>query len=150
MLSMRDAATAVQMFQSRIKEELPEFRNMVVNVTPDGFGNFTVLDVPVPFSPSRCRLAVLYREDCFEVSFSVAEARGPAERQIIISGDLAGAVAATTEFLGAIVDGHVVVDLLRCRSLSLQPYYLAFFRDVSERPKGRVVETVRWKANGKA
>jgi hypothetical protein len=73
---MSDIAPVVQMFQAWIREELPELAPPTGTATPDGFGNFTLLDIPCRWSSSR--LGVLYRGDCFEISFSVAEARGPA------------------------------------------------------------------------
>jgi hypothetical protein len=142
---MSDIAPVVQMFQSRIREKLPELADSTGAATPDGFGNFTLLDIPSPSSSSR--VGVLYLGDCFEISFSVAEARGPAERQVIITDDLAGAVAAVVDFLRDIVTGRILVDVFRYRLLWFQPYHLAFFRESSRRPRRRIVRTLSW--NGK-
>ena len=142
---MSDVAPVVQIFQSRMRDELPEFAASSGTVTPDGFGNLTLLDVPCPSSSSR--LGVLYRGYCFEISFSVTEARGPAEQQVIITGDLAGSVAATIDFLRGIVTGRILIDVLRYRLLWFRPYYLAFFREGSRRRRGRIVRTLSW--NGK-
>jgi hypothetical protein len=147
---MIDTAPVVQMFQTGIREELPELAASAGTATPDGFGNFTVLDAPCPSSPDRCRLGVLYRGDCFEIAFSVAEARGPAEQQILIASDLAGTVAATVDFLRGIVAGRILVDVLRHRLLWFRPYYLVFFREASHRPPGRAVQSIRWTSNGEA
>jgi len=142
---MSDVAPVVQIFQSRMRDELPELAASAGTATPDGFGNFTLLNIPCPSGPSR--LGVLYRGDCFEITFSVAEARGPAEQQVVIADDLAGAVTATIDFLRGIVTGRILVDVFRYRVLWFQPYHLAFFREPSRRPRGRIVRTLSW--NGK-
>jgi hypothetical protein len=146
---MSDIAPVIEMFQARIREELPELATSAGTATPDGFGNFTLLDVPCPSSPKRCRLGVLYRGDCFEIAFSVVEARGPAEHQVIITSDSAGAVTATIDFLRGVLSDRMLVDIFRYRILWFQPYHLAFFREASRHPRGRIVETLRWTANGK-
>lgn len=139
---MSEIAPALQMFQTLIRQELPELATASADAKPDGYGHYTLLDIPCPSSSSR--LCVLYRGDCFEISFSVAEARGPAEQQIIITDDLAGATAATIDFLRGIVTGRILVDVLGYRLLWFQPYCLAFFRDSSRRPRGRIVRTISW------
>lgn len=147
---MSDTTQVVQAFANRVREELPELTAALRGGNPDGYGNHVVLDLPWPHDPSRCRLGAFYSpDDCFEVSFSVAEARGPAERQMLVSGDSSGAVSATVDFLRDILTGRILVDVFRYRFLWFQPYYLAFFREASRRPRGRVVETLRWTANGK-
>lgn len=140
--AMSDVATVAQMFQTRMREVLPDFAASAGTAMPDGFGNFTLLDVLCASNSSR--LGVLYRGDCFEISISVADARGPAEQQVIIGDDLARAVAATVDFLRDIVAGRVLVDIVRYRLLWFQPYCLAFFRETSRRPRGRVVRTLSW------
>jgi hypothetical protein len=144
---MSDVAPVVRMFQTRIREELPEFAAVTDTATPDGFGNFKLLDIPCPSNPSR--LGVLYCGDCFEISFSVAETRGPAEKQIIITSDLSSAVTATIDFLQGIITGHILVDVIRYRLFWFQPYYLAFFREASRRPKGHIIQTLRWNDKNK-
>jgi hypothetical protein len=130
------------MFLARIREELPELAASASTAAPDGFGNFMLLDIPC--SASSSRLAVLYRGDCFEISFSIADTRGPAEHQVIISNDLAAATAATIDFLRGIITGRILVDVFRYRLLWFQPYYLAFFRESPRRPRGRIVRTISW------
>jgi hypothetical protein len=142
---MTDIGPVVQMFQTRLREQLPDLASSSGTARPDGFGNFTLLDVPCQSSSSR--LGVLYRGDCFEISFSVADTRGPAEQQVMIGDDLARAVASSVDFVRDIVSGRVLVDVLRYRLLWFQPYHLAFFRESSRRPRGRIVRTLSW--NGK-
>ena len=139
---MSDVAPVVQMFQTRMREALPDLAASTGAAIPDGFGNFTLLDVPCPSSSSR--LAVLYREYCFEISFSVADTRGPAERQVYISDDLARAVAATVDFLRDVVGSRVLVDVLQYRWLWFDPYYQVSFRESSHRPRGPILRTLSW------
>jgi hypothetical protein len=137
---------AIQMFQTRIREELPEFGPSIGDPIPDAYGNHCLLDVPCPSSPGRCRLEVLFRGDCFQIAFSVAATGGAAEQVIIVDEDLSGSVAATIDFLRDIVTGRIVVDVLRYRFLWFRPYYRAFFRETSRRPPCCTVETLAWAA----
>lgn len=125
-------------------EALPSLAVSLGAAIPDGFGNFWLMDIPSPSNAGR--LGVLYRTDCIEVSFSVAETRGPAEQQILINDDddVAIAVADTVDFLRDIVADRVVVDVLRCRLLWFRPYYLPFFREALRHPRGCIVRTIRW------
>ena len=87
-----------------------------------------MLDLPWPAAPKRCALVALYSPgDCFDVSFTVAETRGPAERLILIDCNLSGVLSATVDFIRDILCGRIVVDVLRYRFLWFQPYHLAFF-----------------------
>src|SRR5438093_8875821 len=115
---MSDTAQIVQAFESRVREQLPELTTALCGGAPDGYGNHVVLDSPWPRNPGRCRLGAFYSPgDCFEVSFSVAEARGPAERQILVGSDSAGAVTATVDFLRDILSDRILVDVFRHRLL---------------------------------
>ncbi|MEO5916459.1 MAG: hypothetical protein ABIS50_19640 [Luteolibacter sp.] len=147
---MSDSSQVVQAFESLVREKLPELTTGLRGGTPDGYGNHVVLDVPWPANPSRISLGAFYSpDDCFEISFSVSEARGPAERQILIGSDLSGAISATVDFLRDILSGRILVDVVRHRFLWFRPYHLAFFREASRRASGRIVETLCWTANGK-
>jgi len=139
---MIDLAPVVRMFQARLREELPELALSSGLPASDGSGNFTLLDIPCPSGP--CRLGVLCRGDCFEISFSVPGTRGPAEQQVIIAGDMDGSVTDTIDFIRGIMEGRILVDVLRYRLPWFQPYYLAFFRESSRRPERRRVRTLSW------
>lgn len=141
---MSDTAPAIEMFQTRLRQEFPQFATSITAAIPDDLGNFTLLDIPCPSNPDRCRLGVLYRGECFEIWFSVAETRGPAERQILIGRDLANSVSEAIGFLRSIVAGGILVDIFRYRWLWFQPYYLAFFREASRHPKCRIIQTLSW------
>ena len=142
---MRDIPAVIKVFRKAICRELPKFAKFVVAAEPDEFSDHVILNVPWPRDPGRSLLIVMYRGDCFEVSFSVAGTRGPAERQIIIDKDLAVAVTVTVGFLSEIVSGQVLVDVVQYRILWFQPYRQAFFRQASaSRPSRKVVETLRW------
>jgi len=140
---MRNAPAVVAMFQQAVRDQLPELATGLGEVREDSFGNYTVLQAPWPANGNRCGLEVTYRGDCFEVAFFVAEARGPAEQQII-AGDSGTVVKATIDFLEQVVRGGIVVDVLQYYRLSSEPYYLAFFREFSRAPGARTVDTIRW------
>jgi hypothetical protein len=140
-----DITPAIEMFQTRLRQKLPELATSVSEAIPDGLGNLTLLDVQCPLNPDRCRLGVLFCGECFEIWFSVAETRGPAERQILITSDLASSVAGTISFLHDIISGRILLDIFRYRWLWFKPYYLVFFRDSSARPARGVVQTLSWK-----
>jgi hypothetical protein len=147
---MSETTQVVQAFEARVREQLPELVAGLRGGAPDGYGNYVVLDFPWPANPKRCALGAFYSPgDYFEVSFSVAEARGPAERQILVVGDLSGSISATVNFLRDVLSGRILVDVLRYRFLWFHPYHLAFFREASRSPRGRIVETLRWAAYGK-
>jgi hypothetical protein len=133
-------------FQKAVQEELPELAPNLGNVTEDRFGNYTVLLARWPENRNRCSLQVVYREDCFEISFFLPEARGPAEQQIIAE-DPVTAIGATIEFLQHFITGQIVVDVLQYHRLfSSEPYYLAFFREALRPPAARTFETIQWRA----
>jgi hypothetical protein len=143
---MNDTMCVIQTFETHVRKRLPELA-AALRGAPDVYGNFVILDSRWTLNSNRCHLGVLYRPgDCFEISFSVAEARGPAERQILLGSDLPGAISAAADFLRDIVSGRVLVDVLRYRFLWFRPYYLAFFREASQRPRRHVVETLCWTA----
>jgi hypothetical protein len=141
---MTSVSLILETFQSRIRQELPQLMTWPGKAEPDGFGNYIVLDAPWPSKPDRCRLEVLFRGDCFQVAFYVAETRGPAE-QVIISDDPDAVVSATIEFRDSLVAGRILVDVSRSRFLWFAPYYLVSFRQESQRPGRRVVETISWR-----
>ena len=144
-------ASIIELFQSRVRKEFPEFAASLVTEEPDGFGNFMLLDVPWPPNPKRCSLSVLYRGDCFEVAFSVAETRGPAECNISLYFAISpSAVEWTIDFLREIVSSRIFVDVFRYRFFWFQPFYLAFFREATKAPRRRVVETLCWSGSRKA
>jgi hypothetical protein len=147
---MNDNIPAIEMFQTRVRQELPELAASVGDPVPDGYGNFILLDVPCPSNPDRCRLGVLFCGECFEISFSVVETRGPAECQIHLGSDLASSVSETIRYLHGILTGGILVDVFRYRWFWFQPYYLAFFREASCRPRGNIVQTLSWKDCGKS
>jgi len=140
---MNSIPSIVNRFQEAVRTVLPELADSVDRVVGDHSGNCRALTAPWPSNPNRCGLEVTYRGDCFEIAFFVAEARGPAEQQIIAE-DPAGLVNATIDFLRRVVRGEQVVDVLEYHRLSGEPYYLAFFRAVSEPPPARSVDLIQW------
>jgi len=144
---MSDLAEVVHAFESRVRQRLPSLAEALRGGAPDGHGNNLLLEAPWPSDPKRGVLRVLYYPgDCFEISFSVTETRGPAELQIPLSlaPDLAGAAGAVVDYLGDFTSGHRVVQIHRYRFLWFQPYYLPFFGEQLPSRRGHIVETLRW------
>ncbi len=56
--------------------ELPQLAAWAGKAEPDGFGDYTVLEAPWASNQDRCRLAVEYRGDCFEIAVHIKETRG--------------------------------------------------------------------------
>jgi hypothetical protein len=142
---MSGVTDVLRMFETQVRERVSQLAGGLCGATPDGHGNYLMLDLPWPANPARCRLGAFYSpRDCLEVSFAISETRGPAERQIHAGNDAANMVSQTVDFLRDIVSGRVVVDVTRYRWLWFQPYHLAFFRDSSSSAGRNVVETLRW------
>jgi hypothetical protein len=140
-----EITSIIKLFEDTIVRKLPQFWVSVINPAPSELGAYEEIFIaPWPVDPNRCRLSVFYRVDCFEISFWVNETRGPAEAQILINGDLSGAVEATVDYLREIVLGHILVDVVQYRSFLFRRYYLAFFRAASRRASKRTVETLNW------
>ncbi len=152
---MTVSSALVENFIGQVRQEFPEclpfLRPMPSNGdVPDHYHE--VLRVSSPPAPKGCELAVHFRGDSFEISFGVPNTRGPAEIEIVgDTSDINSIVADTVSCLRDFFSERIVVVIERFRFLWFQPYFLPFFKHVSEEPfSRRAQEVLSWKGNRNA
>ena len=138
-------------FAEQVRAKFPEYSSHLAPIPIELSKSpyHEAIGISWPSDAERCRLSAYFRGDCFEVSFSVAGTRGPAEAQIYgeSDDDPHTMVKNTVLFLEDFFSEQIVVAVERCRWLWFPPYYLPFFRSLSERPFGhRVSEVLSWKS----
>ena len=136
-------------FAERVRISFPDYASHVAPIpaTHPLAPCHELMSIPYPLNPLRCRLSACFRSDCFEISFSVAGTRGPAETQIV--GRPNGPRTIVEDailFLDDFFSERIVVVIERYPSLWSRNCHLPFFRMLSERSNGRrVCEVLSWR-----
>ena len=145
---MAGDVAVVQRLAERVRSALPECAPFLRPV-PERFDaddpDHEVLRMPWPIDANHAQLAVYFRGGCFEIAFSVAGTRGPAEMQIVDRQGSEAMIADTVQWLEQLFAERIIVVVEQFRVLWFASYRIPFFQPSTDRIRHRVKEALSWR-----